>query len=198
MRRNLPYDNSILRMAKSLLSAAIVAGVAPGLGAPQITLRLTRLLPARASIEDLCASGLRLTPALQSRLTDDPDFEETPQDYRIFLTIKEVLKMGLDVQIGDHDFQPTASSNVPFTNGVQSKIVPTLSVNLDLSVLIALVSDTTHAPVPNTMEEANARFIPSHQEQTNMDMRKQARQSVKLGSKEANAGGTRVNPVSHF
>ncbi|KAJ3902458.1 kinase-like domain-containing protein [Lentinula edodes] len=39
-------------------------------------------------------------------------------------------------------------------------IEPTTRINLDLSVLMALVSDLTHAPLPTTINEANSQFIP--------------------------------------
>jgi len=38
---------------------------------------------------------------------------------------------------------------------------PTARINLDLSALIAVVSDLTHSPLPQSAEEADARFIPS-------------------------------------
>ncbi|KAF7302792.1 hypothetical protein MKEN_01240700 [Mycena kentingensis (nom. inval.)] len=37
------------------------------------------------------------------------------------------------------------------------------TINLDLSVLVALVSDLTHSPVPTSVEEANTRFLPPQQ-----------------------------------
>ncbi|KAF9060266.1 hypothetical protein BDP27DRAFT_1339931, partial [Rhodocollybia butyracea] len=37
---------------------------------------------------------------------------------------------------------------------------PTTKINLDLSVLIALVSDLTHSALPTSIDEANTRFIP--------------------------------------
>jgi hypothetical protein len=41
-------------------------------------------------------------------------------------------------------------------------LVPSLEINLDLSVLIALVTDITHADPPSSKEEAYSKFIPRH------------------------------------
>ena len=43
------------------------------------------------------------------------------------------------------------------------RIEPTIRVNLDLSILIALVPDITHSPLPNTPGEIETRYVPSLQ-----------------------------------
>jgi hypothetical protein len=44
---------------------------------------------------------------------------------------------------------------------VPPELIPTHQVNLDLSILVALVSDLTHAPLPTSLDAAHERFIPS-------------------------------------
>ncbi|KAJ7326408.1 Bestrophin, RFP-TM, chloride channel-domain-containing protein [Mycena albidolilacea] len=67
--------------------------------------------------------------------------------------------MGIDVELGERapsDLPPPirAPQALPPT-----QLVPTANINLDsLSVLIALVSDLTHAPLPASVEEAQLRF----------------------------------------
>ncbi|KAJ7326412.1 hypothetical protein DFH08DRAFT_1027446 [Mycena albidolilacea] len=66
--------------------------------------------------------------------------------------------MGIDVKLGEHapsDLPPPihAPQALPPT-----QLVPTANINLDLSVLIALVSDLTHAPLPTSVEEVQLRF----------------------------------------
>ncbi|PPQ73273.1 hypothetical protein CVT24_009928 [Panaeolus cyanescens] len=142
-------DNSVIRMARSLLTAAhanpvLVNGVQY---TPNVTLRLTRLDPT----------------ALTSR--------GQPVDKRIGETIKLLEQLGVTVELGErsptviHDLEeksmrtaqmrPTSQSS--FSSG---DFVPTININLDLSVLIALISDLTHAALPTTIEEANGRFVP--------------------------------------
>ncbi|KAJ2977897.1 hypothetical protein NUW54_g11361 [Trametes sanguinea] len=44
-----------------------------------------------------------------------------------------------------------------------ARLEPTLRINLDLSLLIALVSDITHSPLPESPAEAEARYVPPAQ-----------------------------------
>ncbi|KAJ7846323.1 hypothetical protein B0H14DRAFT_3867762 [Mycena olivaceomarginata] len=125
------FDNSVLRMGRSLLAAAntnpidTLAGPEP----PKVTLRLTRLNPSE----------------------DDP---------RISQTIDCLRTMGIDIELGERapsDLPPPirAPQALPPT-----QLVPTANINLDLSlsVLIALVSDLTHAPLLASVEEAQLRY----------------------------------------
>ncbi|RDX52586.1 hypothetical protein OH76DRAFT_169551 [Lentinus brumalis] len=127
------FDNSILRVGRSLLEAAR-RNPGPGTDTPpSITLRLTRLDPSPVDRKDY--------------------------DPRIAQTIHTLRDMGIDVQLGDRDpAQLPKVSPAPVR-----RLEPTIRVNLDLSILIALVSDITHSPLPSSPEEADARYVPSAQ-----------------------------------
>ncbi|KAG8692621.1 hypothetical protein FRC11_003480, partial [Ceratobasidium sp. 423] len=125
-------ENSIIRMAKSLLAAS-KHHVVPDTGeVPRVTLRLTRLQV-------------------------DPTSTDEPVDSRIIRTVKELEAMGIDVQLGERTFPPRL---VAPTSPPPAPPRPTRRVNLDLSLIIALVSDLTHAPLPASEAEAYERFKP--------------------------------------
>ncbi|CAE6488536.1 unnamed protein product [Rhizoctonia solani] len=125
-------ENSIIRMAKSLLTAAKHHAVPDTGEVPRITLRLTRL-------------------------ETNPDAIDEPIDSRIIRTIKDLEAMGVDVQLGERPFPPrlVAPASPPPTLPQSTR-----RVNLDLSLIIALVSDLTHAPLPASEEGAHERFKP--------------------------------------
>ncbi|KAI0717893.1 hypothetical protein C8T65DRAFT_707031 [Cerioporus squamosus] len=125
------FDNSILRVGRSLLDAARRNPV-PGTDMPpSVTLRLTRLDPSQA--------------------------DKKEYDPRIAQTIDMLRDMGIDVQLGERD--PTQLPKV--SPAPVRRLEPTVRVNLDLSILIALVSDITHSPLPTSPAEADARYVPS-------------------------------------
>ncbi|KAJ7194649.1 hypothetical protein GGX14DRAFT_678107, partial [Mycena pura] len=132
------FDNSILQMGRALVDAARANPVdsVDGLQVPRVTMRLTRLDPA-----PLRADG-------------------APNDPRIARTVQCLRDMGVEVELGERREceipvpRPHAPSAAPVC------LVPTRQINLDLSVLVALVSDLTHAPPPASAEEATARFLP--------------------------------------
>ncbi|KAK0224063.1 hypothetical protein IW262DRAFT_871822 [Armillaria fumosa] len=135
------FDNSILRMGRALVEAAKantyeVASV-DGIKriTPRVTLRLTRLDPSETS--------------------EDGE----PSDPRIAQTIQCLRDMGIDVALGERQDNeiPIVAEPPPFA---PVPLKPTRRINLDLSVLIALVSDLTHASLPESIDEANTRFIP--------------------------------------
>ncbi|KAH7881658.1 uncharacterized protein C8R40DRAFT_1031760 [Lentinula edodes] len=133
------FDNSVLRMGRSLVAAAKMNPVHLPVShpsferiIPQITLCLTRLNP-----------------------------NTEPTDPRIAQTIQDLIDMGINVHLGERtldEIPEVQPSTVPHPSSFI--IEPTTRINLDLSVLIALVSDLTHAPLPTTIDEANSRFIP--------------------------------------
>ncbi|KAF7366638.1 hypothetical protein MSAN_00921700 [Mycena sanguinolenta] len=126
------FDNSLLRMGRSLLAAANAnpLDTATGPEPPQVTLRLTRLNPSEPG-------------------EDDP---------RILQTIDCLRAMRIDVQLGEH-VPSEIPSPMPAPQACSpAQLIPTANINLDLSVLIALVSDLTHAPLPGSVEEAHLRF----------------------------------------
>ncbi|KAJ7248558.1 hypothetical protein B0H12DRAFT_1324630 [Mycena haematopus] len=126
------FDNSVLRMGRNLLAAANANPIdtATGTEPPKVTLRLTRLNPSEPG-------------------EDDP---------RISQTIDCLRSMGIDVQLGER-VQSEIPSPMRAPQPIPlAQLVPTANINLDLSVLIALVSDLTHAPLPESVEEAHLRF----------------------------------------
>lgn len=130
------FDNSVLRMGRSLLTAAEVNPVEGTEDIPRVTLRLTRLKPSAANASE-----------------NDP---------RIAQTIQCLRDMGVDVELGER-IESEMPAAVPIESSSSASALslePTTHVNLDLSVLIALVSDLTHSPLPKTVEDANTRFVP--------------------------------------
>ncbi|KAJ7053881.1 hypothetical protein C8F01DRAFT_504152 [Mycena amicta] len=135
------FDNSVLQMGRGLLEAAKTHPVdgPNGQQVPRITMRLTRL---------------DLSPFREDGVPNDP---------RIAQTVQCLRDMGIDVELGER-----LESEVPIPRGNTSPstlppITSTRQINLDLSVLVALVSDLTHAPLPTSVEEATARFLPPQQ-----------------------------------
>lgn len=123
------FENSILKMARSLSEAAHAHSLTKGKIQPHIVLRLTRLDPSETAI---------------------------PSDPRITRTIAIIRDMGIDVELG---LRRTQASPPKITSPIAFR--PTRKINLDLSVLLALVSDITHAPLPSSYDDAEARFAPS-------------------------------------
>lgn len=128
------FDNSVLRMARPLLAAAKANPIPGSADTPTITLHLTRLETSPSN----------------------------PKEYddRISRTIKELENLGIEVRLGERDdieLEQLQRAKLDSPRRLQ----PTSRINLDLSILIALVSDLTHSPLPLSVEEADARFTPS-------------------------------------
>ncbi|KAF8188042.1 hypothetical protein BJ912DRAFT_904113 [Pholiota molesta] len=131
------FDNSILRMGRSLLKAAQANPIEGTTEIPKITLRLTRLNPTS---------------------NDDG----TQPDPRIAQTISMLEGMGIEVELGERALTeiPEPLPIAEPADAAPITFLPTRNINLDLSVLIALISDLTHAPLPRSIEHANRRFVP--------------------------------------
>ncbi|KAF9450031.1 hypothetical protein P691DRAFT_505554 [Macrolepiota fuliginosa MF-IS2] len=133
------FDNSILRMARSLIQAAKANPIGGTSEIPHITLKLTRLNPS-----------------------PEPQGGER-SDARIAQTLDLLRKMGISVDLGERNATELAKNlpTVPSSlSPSPSTPRPTRRITLDLSALIALISDLTHFPLPATIEEAYTRFIP--------------------------------------
>ena len=141
-------DNSLLRMGRALAAASTIPIAGTRNARPSVTLRLTRLQPDASN--------------------SDGDGD---QDVRIAETIDALKGMGLDVQLGERAFRslsnlhpdgdgetldPDSPRASPAPVLVQHH--PTHRINMDLSMLIALVSDLSHAELPRDEEGAWARF----------------------------------------
>ncbi|KAG8972903.1 hypothetical protein FRC05_009457 [Tulasnella sp. 425] len=122
-------NNSVIRMATSLLAAATAHPIPGTTRPPVVYLRLTRLRP---------------------------DATEP----RIAQTIEEVERMGIRLWKGEREAIPSNPSPPGPTSFVQTEPIPTIDINLDLSLLVAIVSDITHAPTPSDPEEAKERYKP--------------------------------------
>ncbi|KAI0752674.1 hypothetical protein C8Q80DRAFT_1217165 [Daedaleopsis nitida] len=129
------FDNSILRAGRSLVQAARRNPLPGTTTSPSVTLRLTRLDPSPS----------------------DPRSREN--DGRISQTIDMLRDMGINVELGERD--PALLPQV--SPAPVRRLEPTVRLNLDLSMLIALVSDITHSPLPASPAEADMRYVPSAQ-----------------------------------
>ncbi|KAI0317977.1 hypothetical protein OF83DRAFT_1057668 [Amylostereum chailletii] len=127
------FDNSILLSGRALLAAAQANPVSTAHGPrpPTVTIRFTRLDPTAGD------------------------------DLRVALTLDMVRDMGIIVELGDRGDEILSGEVAVQSEASESPVLPTLHINLDLSILIALVSDLTHASLPSTLDEADARFVPS-------------------------------------
>lgn len=98
-------------------------------------------------------SRIRVTVRL-TRLDPSPS-DPSYFDPRIPQTIQALEKMGIQVKLGDSDPHPSPPPPPP-----PRVFLPTTQVNLDLSLLVALISDITHVPLPKSYKDAEERFIP--------------------------------------
>ncbi|KAG1822373.1 hypothetical protein EV424DRAFT_1644091 [Suillus variegatus] len=99
--------------------------------------------------------GSNEIPSVTMRLTRlNPSLSDEP---RIAYTIDCLQRMGIDVQLGERQGIVKETDDISARPTV---LEPTAHINLDLSALIALISDTTHSRLPRDSEDANTRFIP--------------------------------------
>lgn len=97
--------------------------------------------------------GTNRTPKVYLRLTRLEPIEKEP---RISQTIQELEKMGIEVWLGERpdDAVPAPAPSITLDP------IPSADINFDLSILVAIVSDITHAPLAATLEESLARYKP--------------------------------------
>jgi len=128
------FDNSLLRTGRALLAAARNNLVLGTNTSPEVIFCLPRI---------------------------DPDAQnENGNDPRIALTIESLRDMGLSIKLRERDAIERLVGSTPALPSPPT-LIPTHQINLDLSILIALVSDLTHAPLPESVDAAHERFIPS-------------------------------------
>ena len=128
------FDNSVLKMGRALVQAAQANPIVEGTNEiPRITMCLTRLDPT---------------------ITDGSE-----ADPRIGRTIEMLKEMGVEVRLGERAEHELVLPSLRSEKDEVS-LVPSQRINLDLSVLIALISEMTHAPLPTSVEDAKKRFIP--------------------------------------
>jgi len=124
-------------MGRSLISAAKLAST---------------LIPTSSS-SDTQTSRIQVTIRL-TRLDPSPS-DRSLFDPRISQTIQALENMGIRVKLGESIPHPPPPPPSP-----PRTFLPTMKVNLDLSLLVALISDIAHTPLPKCHKDAEERFIP--------------------------------------
>ena len=111
-------------------------------------------------------------------------------DLRVSNTIIQLQKLGINIELG------LQAINLDPPPPLRSFRLPQ-KINLDLSMLIALVSDITHAPLPSSREDAEARFQP----QTDRSWKKRLERSGEkegVGAEdEGTYSGAGGGPIEH-
>lgn len=75
-------------------------------------------------------------------------------DDRVQATYNCIRRLGIDLRFGD------VMSHPPSKSSPTQQFLPSLKINLDLSLLIALLSDISHSTLPETDQAADERFKP--------------------------------------
>lgn len=140
-------NNSVVRMGRSLISAAKLASASIPTPPKDVTTETTTSNSSNTQIP-----RIRVTVRL-ARLNPSPS-DSSLFDPRIPQTIKALENMGIQVKLGESIPVPPPPPSSP------RLFLPTMKVNLDLSLLVALISDITHIPLPKTHKDAEERFIP--------------------------------------
>ena len=140
-------DNSVIRMGRSLISAAKLASTSIS------TRSFDETITATSSSSDAYTSRIQVTVRL-TRLNPSPS-DPSNFDPRIPQTLQALEKMGIQVKLGESIPQPLLPPPSP-----PRVFLPTMKVNLDLSLLVALISDITHMPLPKCHKDAEERFVP--------------------------------------
>jgi len=111
-------------------------------------------------------------------------------DLRISNTVTQLQKLGISIELG------LQAINLDPPSPPRSFRLPR-KINLDLSILIALVSDITHAPIPSSRDDAEARFQP----QTDRSWKRQlerSREKEEVGAEdEGTYSGAGGGPIEH-
>ena len=124
-------------MARSLLNAAKTNPIPGSDQVATVTLRLTRLEPSPV--------------------------DEKEHDPRISRTVEELKSMNVDVRLGERNETEVVEAQEQRLRNKPSprRLCPSTKINLDLSILIALVSDISHSSLAASAEDAEKRFTPS-------------------------------------
>jgi hypothetical protein len=156
------FDNSLLRVGRTLVDAAAQQS-SGGRTPPKVTLRLSRLEPTPSNPRE--------------------------HDPRIAQTIDILQVMGIEVLLGDRAPLKAPPAVVASTSTTGPTLAPSTNINLDLSILVALVSDLTHAPLPSNIEQAEAWFTPGQSYREWKDARVRAGKVKLPGYDDARAKG---------
>ena len=153
-------------------------------------LRMGRELLAAARANPISIPTIMI-PQVTIRLTRLDPFKDDTPDPRIEKTIQCLRDMGIDVQLG------ARPALIPKTPTKPKLLESTRNINLDLSALIAIISDISHSPLPRTEQEAHARFEPP---QSYLDWKKDRAKSLARESQSYDTEGdegTWVNSGQH-
>ncbi|KAH8827522.1 hypothetical protein DL96DRAFT_1606960 [Flagelloscypha sp. PMI_526] len=151
-------DSSILVMGSCMFSVSRLL----------FTLRLARALTraARDNPVTILDENPPVIPTITLHLTRlDP---ASIQDPRMDQILEKLHDMGIETVLGPRPLAVYRSLSPP-------RILPTAQLNLDLSCLRALVSDITHAPLPEMAKECERRFT------TNSDTSPAIRKLIERG-----------------
>ena len=99
------------------------------------------------------SAGMKDIPSLTYRLTR---MDETCEDRRIQALYGIIRGLDVELQFGDPEDAAESADKLL----APSHTILSLDLNLDLSLLIALISDITHADLPLSDEETEARYQP--------------------------------------
>ncbi|KAF8308973.1 hypothetical protein DL93DRAFT_2158698 [Clavulina sp. PMI_390] len=152
--RSLPSirkECSIVQMGLELVQAAQLHTHSR----PQVNIRFTRLLNHFESahvIEWLDAGGDEV-----GFLPDSA--EAVSRDDRLILQqLQRLHALGIHLDFGPAPIAPHNVAPPSLSPSPTQPLIPTQHINLDLSLLVALSSDITHAPLPTSLAEAERRF----------------------------------------
>jgi hypothetical protein len=153
-------------MRKTKGKEANQASIAPELYLDNSVMQTGKGLLAAAR---LSAGEDGTTPTVVLRLSRLSQ-QDLDSDLRIANTVTQLQKLGIGIELG------LQAINLDPPAPLRSFRLPQ-KINLDLSMLIALVSDITHAPLPSSREDAEARFQP----QTDRSWKRQLEKSKEKG-----------------
>lgn len=131
-------------------------------------------------------------PTITLRLTRLlPEDEYDYPDERVQETFALLRSWGINLVFGD-------GSDLPIQGPRRIRdLSPTLHINLDLSVIIALVSDITHHPLPTDIEDARRRFLRPVDQAVEFDVPHGGNPSSKLHPDTTSGTGLVENPGMH-
>ncbi|KAG2007330.1 hypothetical protein CC2G_015028 [Coprinopsis cinerea AmutBmut pab1-1] len=183
------FDNSILKMGRALMEAARTN---------RVERSWARRIGSGKDEGDREDSEIPKVVMRLTRLEVPPEGSTGEYDERIRKTVRLLEEMGVTVELGERLEEELPVLSVSTADEEKEKntlaentvLHPSLKINLDLSVLIALISDLTHAELPKTMEEAKKRFIPPKQyrEWKEMRRKKEGRAPLKPWKRQGSEG----------
>lgn len=146
-RLPLQTECSIVRMARELLRASSIDPLTP-----EVHIRFSRLFPnVDTTVLDHLLRPESSVPGFPPEVTTSLSQDDT----LVLRPIRQLVSMGVSVHFGS----VASVDNSNITPAIREpRPIATKDINLDLSLLVALCSDIAHAPLPSSLEKAEARF----------------------------------------